>query len=193
MMARFVESAKRSWRQISDYLNLRPEELAFITFVCTLTALGAGISALRLSATLDGDGREQMTEQARAFRAYAQSSEYNESLDSLAEVVLGRPVLATYWKSQRDSLLSLLKQGTVRTGVDSFFAQLGDEPVRVVNLNEATAEELASLPGIGPKTAERIVTYRTEHGNFKAASDLQRVRGIGKKLFAKIQPFIDIH
>ena len=49
-----------------------------------------------------------------------------------------------------------------------------------VNINTAPAEELSTLLiGIGLKKAERIVEYRTENGDFKAAEDLQKVKGIG--------------
>ncbi|PWI34295.1 DNA uptake protein [Vibrio albus] len=49
-----------------------------------------------------------------------------------------------------------------------------------VNINTASAEELSTLlVGIGIKKAESIVEYRSEHGEFKAAEDLQKVKGIG--------------
>jgi competence protein ComEA len=56
-----------------------------------------------------------------------------------------------------------------------------------VNLNTASSSELASLPGIGPKTAERILEYRQKNGPFKKIEDLMNVRGIGEKSFLKIR------
>jgi competence protein ComEA len=51
-----------------------------------------------------------------------------------------------------------------------------------VNINEADAETISSaLSGIGPKKAEAIVQYRTEHGLFKTLQDLENVTGIGEK------------
>ena len=44
-----------------------------------------------------------------------------------------------------------------------------------LDLNRATAEELEGLPGVGPKTAERIVLDRRERGPFRSARDLGRV------------------
>ena len=61
----------------------------------------------------------------------------------------------------------------------------------VVNLNEASPEELARLPGIGPAKARAIVEHRTAHP-FHRVDELTRVKGIGKKTFAKLRPYITI-
>ncbi len=57
-------------------------------------------------------------------------------------------------------------------------AAVGPPPV-VVDLNRATAAELDQLPGIGPALAAAIVTWRTDHGQFKRIDDLLDVPGIG--------------
>ncbi len=48
-----------------------------------------------------------------------------------------------------------------------------------IQLSVATAEQLDSLPGIGPVTAQKIVDYRTEHGAFHSVDELDEVPGIG--------------
>ncbi len=50
-----------------------------------------------------------------------------------------------------------------------------------INLNTATAEQIALLPGIGPKLAASIVADREKNGKFKRVADLDRVKGIGRK------------
>ena|SRR5688572_5243788 len=57
----------------------------------------------------------------------------------------------------------------------------------VVNLNSATAAQIASLPGIGPKTADLVVQYRVKNGPFKKIEEIMNVRGIGEKSFLKIK------
>jgi len=57
----------------------------------------------------------------------------------------------------------------------------------VVNLNSATAAQIASLPGIGPKTADLIVQYRVKNGPFKKIEEIMNVRGVGEKSFLKIK------
>lgn len=49
-----------------------------------------------------------------------------------------------------------------------------------VNVNTASAEELETLPGIGPVLAQRIVDYRAAHGAFASEEELLNVEGIGK-------------
>ena len=58
----------------------------------------------------------------------------------------------------------------------------------VVNVNLATAEELALLPGVGPARAEAIIAYRKQHGPFKRVADLVEVSGIGEKALTRIRP-----
>jgi competence protein ComEA len=54
-------------------------------------------------------------------------------------------------------------------------------------LNLASVEELASLPGIGPVIAERIVRYRLLHGPFRSPDELAKVPGIGPQTLKAIQ------
>ena len=61
-----------------------------------------------------------------------------------------------------------------------------------LNLNTATAAELGTLPGIGAKTAERIVQYRQKNGGFKKAEELMNVQGVGEKSFLKLKALITV-
>ena len=62
-----------------------------------------------------------------------------------------------------------------------------------VGLNTATAEQLQSIPGIGPSMAARIVAYRQQAGGFGKVEDLTLVTGIGPKKYAKIAPFLTLN
>lgn len=51
-----------------------------------------------------------------------------------------------------------------------------------INVNTATANELAQLPGVGPKLAQAIIDYRLEHGPFTGPADLAKVQGISERM-----------
>jgi competence ComEA-like helix-hairpin-helix protein len=61
-----------------------------------------------------------------------------------------------------------------------------------VNLNTATAEQLETLPGIGPDLAQRILDYRTDNGPFNNINGLLNVKGIGEGKLAKLRDQITV-
>lgn len=62
----------------------------------------------------------------------------------------------------------------------------------LVNLNTATIEQLDSLPGIGPSTAQKIIDYRTEHGGFRSVDELMEVSGIGPAKFEELKARVTV-
>ena len=63
-------------------------------------------------------------------------------------------------------------------------------PHKTVNINQAAAAELARLPRVGPKLADRIVAHRAQHGPFKRIEDLMEVKGVGEKFFTTLKPYL---
>jgi competence protein ComEA len=61
---------------------------------------------------------------------------------------------------------------------------------RRVDLNRASVTDLEALPGIGPKLAQRVVDHRVSRGPFQKVEDLQQVKGIGRKKFDRLRPFV---
>jgi competence protein ComEA len=62
----------------------------------------------------------------------------------------------------------------------------------VVDLNTATAEQLDTLPGVGPATATAILAYRDENGPFASVDDLLEVRGIGDAKLEQLRPLVSV-
>lgn len=60
----------------------------------------------------------------------------------------------------------------------------------VVNVNTATAEELARLPGVGESKARAILEYRKERGAFKSVEQLREVKGIGDAALERLRPHL---
>jgi competence ComEA-like helix-hairpin-helix protein len=61
-----------------------------------------------------------------------------------------------------------------------------------IDLNLATAEALQTLPGIGAKTAESIMAYRSQNGGFQSVADLERVKGIGPSKLQQLLPYVEV-
>lgn len=65
------------------------------------------------------------------------------------------------------------------------------EPVAaLVNINTADAQQLETLPNIGPVTAQRIIEYRKMIGGFQSTEELMQVDGIGEKTFSSLQALV---
>ena len=65
-------------------------------------------------------------------------------------------------------------------------------PSELIDLNQASAVQLESLPGVGEVTAARIVEYRRENGGFKKIEELMNVRGIGERSFLRLRPLVTV-
>jgi len=61
-----------------------------------------------------------------------------------------------------------------------------------LNLNTADVRALTALPGVGRKTAQRIVDDRVAHGPFARVAALVRVKGIGPKTLARLEPYLKV-
>lgn len=61
-----------------------------------------------------------------------------------------------------------------------------------LDLNNATAEQLEELPGVGPVTARNIVAWREKNGRFTNVAELQEVDGIGPKTYQRLAPHVRV-
>ena len=91
--------------------------------------------------------------------------------------------------SQNGASQSGTQPQPARTLTASGSAQKGSTPV---NINTATAEELQTLPRIGPAMAQRIIAWREAHGGFRSVDELDAVPGIGPSMLENLRPLVTV-
>lgn len=74
----------------------------------------------------------------------------------------------------------------------TYHPQSGTPSPLMVDINNATVEELDTLPEIGPKTAQAIIDYRNTNGPFKRIEEIMDVNGIGSATFERIKDLITV-
>ncbi|BDG07703.1 ComEA family DNA-binding protein [Anaeromyxobacter paludicola] len=74
-----------------------------------------------------------------------------------------------------------------RRGLSGREARLAGAPI---DLDRATAEDLAGVPGLSARLAAAVVADREERGPFRSVDDLARVRGIGPARLARARPWL---
>jgi len=94
-------------------------------------------------------------------------------------------------KLKDEQMIKVPKIGENDVSNDKFSSS--NAPNGNININTATKEELDTLPGIGEVTAQRIIDFREQHGNFQRIEDIMNVSMIGPKLFEQIKDKITVN
>ena len=74
--------------------------------------------------------------------------------------------------------------------ITSCFAAPKRPPAKPLDLNAATAAQLQQLPGVGPGTAQQMVSFREKSGPFQRVEDLLAIHGISKVKLEKLRPYV---
>ncbi len=125
------------------------------------------------------------------FRNESEYSSHNEIAD---EIYRQLDSVATV---QQETYTGVDEQGNAldtalynKTAEGKIEAEKNKVP-KTVNINTATKAELMNLPGIGEKTAEKIISHRKQYP-FKQISDIMNIKGIGEKKFEKLKQYITL-
>ena len=96
--------------------------------------------------------------------------------------------------SEEDSLAAVRNEVLdINSKKEHKFTEKKAPAAKSVNLNSADIKQLVMLPGIGERTAELILQYRSKIGKFSDINQLDKVKGIGAKKLEKIRPYIVIN
>jgi competence protein ComEA len=72
----------------------------------------------------------------------------------------------------------------------------GDDPAAaagaVISLNSASEEQLETIDGVGPATAQKIIEFRQQNGGFRSVDDLAQISGIGPKRLEAMRPHVGV-
>lgn len=82
--------------------------------------------------------------------------------------------------------------GTPDSGGGAVVSGQSASSAQKIDLNTATAEQLDTLPGVGPVTAGNIISWRTAHGSFSRVEELTEVDGIGPKTYARLADLVRV-
>jgi comEA protein len=95
-------------------------------------------------------------------------------------------------RNANPSEVQLSRQPDTTTVTESIPPTSAAAPGGLIHLNTATAQQLQTLPGIGPTLAQRIIDYRDANGPFTTLEQLMLVEDIGEKRFAAIKDYLTL-
>jgi competence protein ComEA len=116
----------------------------------------------------------------------------NSRGDATLEKWLARHKEMSRELSSQQALRTTLPEKTAAAAPPQGLAERKQRLIARLNINTASAEELAALERIGPVMAARIIAHRQEHGPFRTIEGLQEVKGIGPGTLAKIRDRITV-
>ncbi|MCF7824405.1 MAG: helix-hairpin-helix domain-containing protein [Candidatus Marinimicrobia bacterium] len=149
-------------------LNFSRQERAVIYFLIVTLSIGAVLKLFK---------DKQLTDNLKPVRFYEEEREFSEIT---ARINVGEPKLI-----DSSDIVAVIPNVVYSSDSSDM-----NNALHMINLNTAGVDELSTLPGIGPVIAERIVAYVQANGPFKAKENVILVKGVGDKLYARIQDLV---
>lgn len=148
-----------------------------------LLAIALFAAGMRVGAELAGDPVVVVSPSVQAVHPVAG--------EAVAEAAPAPPPEEAQPQTPGDGLLAAASTDPCRPGGRADDAPL-EQTTSLVDLNRAGVDELDGLPGIGPVLARRIVEFRQQHGPFAMVEDLLEVPGIGPKTLERLRALVRV-
>ncbi len=160
-------------KEISKKLSLTETEVKVILFLLVILTIGLGSKYLFLS--------EKIT----------QYQEFDYTQEDSLFALMGKQDSGKSYKGNTVVIVDS-EQEVLDFNKGNFNERRGFKlsAEKSININEAGVNELITLPGIGEKTALKIIEYRKTHGAIKSLQDLLNINGIGSSKLSKIKNYI---
>lgn len=138
----------------------------------------------------------QVIELAGGLKDTADTDSINqaEAVSDGQKIIIGSKDSTSPYYTGSEKQPSSVQGGTSGAGYQKVMesAVRETENGTIVNINLADASQLQLLPGVGPSTAQKILDYRAENGNFQTIEEIKNISGIGDKTFENLKDFIEI-
>lgn len=154
----------------------------------TTATVAVGTIFVQVAGAVRRPGVYEMGDGARVFQAIDKAGGFTAEADQQAVTLAAQLTDGCRVYVPREGETTTTSVATVTGGIPAN-GSVGGGPV---SLNAATAEELDSLPGIGPSTAQKIITYRETKGPFTSIDQLSDVPGIGPAKLEELRPLVGL-
>jgi competence protein ComEA len=164
------------------------DAIAGVSSSTTTTTLAVRTIFVQVAGAVRRPGVYEMTEGARVFQAIQKAGGFVEAADEQTVTLAAQLTDGCRVYVPREGETTITAVAAVIGGT-SAKGPSGGGPV---SLNSATLEQLDALPGIGPSTAQKIITYRETKGPFTSVDQLTEVPGIGPSKLEELRPLVGL-
>ena len=170
--------------KVSEIMNKTTEEGVFINTIIIIDLAGAVMKPSVVELPIGSRVYEAID------LAGGLTDEADTKYTNLAGVLTDGEKI--YIPTKKELENSDVKTGNIGNSSNSNMPSYLNNQKSLININSADSNTLQQLTGVGPSTAEKIINYRLENGNFNKIEDLKNVSGIGEKTFEKLKNKITV-
>lgn len=194
-----MPDSKEKLRQYLKYINFTKAEKRAVIVLTVIFLIGGGLRMIKILR-----GEEKFFDNSKTEASFVNVSAKLNSAGRInpADTGVNESVLTADTNVLSEGEKINLQE-KMKTAEENLSAETGKDKKKskkeqaltgiTININTAGKDELMKLPGVGESMADKIIQFRNEHNGFKKSEDIMKVKGIGKKKFEKIKPYITVN